>query len=145
MVNTLFKLDDFCAHNKIAYCVTGTMALKLLGVPVPLEPGDIDILIFNLSDDLKDKLTELQYLAGITTDKHYECTCYSFFIDSYKINAIIAPKETDFITLKMFDGNKAKQHAICVQTFSAAIEAKKKLHRTKDYQYVLTLIHRILS
>ena len=66
MVNILFKLDDFCAHNKIAYCVTGTMALKLLGVPMVGEPGDIDILVFNCSEDLRNKLTELQYLCRYT-------------------------------------------------------------------------------
>lgn len=34
-VNTeiLFKLNEFCAANKIEYMVTGTVALALLGVP----------------------------------------------------------------------------------------------------------------
>ena len=143
MVNILFKLDDFCAHNNIAYCVTGTMALKLLGVPMVGEPGDIDILVFNCSEDLRNKLAELQYLAGIHVDTYYEGTCYSFFVDGCKINAIITTKETSLVTLNMFDESKIKQHTICVQTFSEAIKAKKKLRRLKDYRYIQYLIHKI--
>lgn len=145
MKKILFKLDDFCAHNKISYVLTGTMALCLLGVPVP-EPNDIDILIYDATEEQLNKLAELQYLAGLNVDSHgYQGTCYSFFINGCKINAILAQEKTEYITLKLINEDCAKWHTISVQTFLETLKAKKKLRRLKDYQYIQYLIHIILD
>ena len=145
MKKTLFKLDDFCAHNKIAYVLTGTMALNLLGLPTP-KPNDIDILVYDATDEQVDKLKELQHLAGFTVDTHgYEGTCYSFTVNSCKVNAILAKEKTDSITVKLINNDCAKWHLINVQTGLEALKAKKKLCRLKDYQYMQYLIRTILE
>ena len=61
----LFKPNDFCNANRIEYMVTGTVALSLLGIPSNFAPQDIDIKIFHLAEEQKDKLIELQFLSGL--------------------------------------------------------------------------------
>lgn len=121
-VNTeiLFKLNEFCAANKIEYMVTGTVALALLGVPSNFAPQDVDIKVFHLTEEQRNKLSELQFLAGLKND-NYESLCYSFFIDGIKINAIVDNTQ-DYdtildmkVSLSLQDKKHAKHHIICVQ------------------------------
>lgn len=148
-VNTelLFKLNDFCAANKIEYMVTGTVALALLGVPSNIAPQDIDIKVFHITEEQKNKLSELQFLAGLKND-NYESLCYSFFIDGVKINAIVDNTEsydTIFnmqVRLSLIDEKYApKYHMIGVQKVKYALIDKMRLGRIKDYKYMQNLIH----
>lgn len=147
-VNTeiLFKLNEFCAANKIEYMVTGTVALALLGVPSNFAPQDVDIKVFHLTEEQKNKLSELQFLAGLKND-NYEDACYSFFIDGVKINAIVdntQDYDTIFnmeVSLSLQDEKHAKYHRIGVQKVEYALIDKMKLGRAKDYKYMQNLIH----
>ena len=147
-VNTeiLFKLNEFCAANKIEYMVTGTVALALLGVPSNFAPQDVDIKVFHLTEEQRNKLSELQFLAGLKND-NYESLCYSFFIDGIKINAIVDNTQ-DYDTildmevrLSLQDKKHAKHHIIDVQKVEYALIDKMKLGRVKDYKYIQNLIH----
>lgn len=147
-VNTeiLFKLNEFCAANKIEYMVTGTVALALLGVPSNFAPQDVDIKVFHLTEEQRNKLSELQFLAGLKND-NYESLCYSFFIDGIKINAIVDNTQ-DYdtildmeVSLSLQDKKHAKHHTIGVQKVEYALIDKMKLGRVKDYKYIQNLIH----
>lgn len=147
-VNTeiLFKLNEFCAANKIEYMVTGTVALALLGVPSNFAPQDVDIKVFHLTEEQRNKLSELQFLAGLKND-NYESLCYSFFIDGIKINAIVDNTQ-DYdtildmeVSLSLQDKKHAKHHIIDVQKVEYALIDKMKLGRVKDYKYIQNLIH----
>lgn len=147
-VNTeiLFKLNEFCAANKIEYMVTGTVALALLGVPSNFAPQDVDIKVFHLTEEQRNKLSELQFLAGLKND-NYESLCYSFFIDGIKINAIVDNTQ-DYdtildmeVSLSLQDKKHAKHHIIGVQKVEYALIDKMKLSRVKDYKYIQNLIH----
>lgn len=147
-VNTeiLFKLNEFCAANKIEYMVTGTVALALLGVPSNFAPQDVDIKVFHLTEEQRNKLSELQFLAGLKND-NYESLCYSFFIDGIKINAIVDNTQ-DYdtildmeVSLSLQDKKHAKHHIIGVQKIEYALIDKMKLGRVKDYEYIQNLIH----
>lgn len=138
-VNTeiLFKLNEFCAANKIEYMVTGTVALALLGVPSNFAPQDVDIKVFHLTEEQRNKLSELQFLAGLKND-NYESLCYSFFIDGIKINAIVDNTQ-DYdtildmeVSLSLQDKKHAKHHIIGVQKIEYALIDKMKLGRVKD-------------
>lgn len=147
-VNTeiLFKLNEFCAANKIEYMVTGTVALALLGVPSNFAPQDVDIKVFHLTEEQRNKLSELQFLAGLKND-NYESLYYSFFIDGIKINAIVDnTQDCDTIldmevSLSLQDKKHAKHHIIGVQKVEYALIDKMKLGRVKDYKYIQNLIH----
>lgn len=137
-VNTeiLFKLNEFCAANKIEYMVTGTVALALLGVPSNFAPQDVDIKVFHLTEEQRNKLSELQFLAGLKND-NYESLCYSFFIDGIKINAIVDNTQ-DYdtisnmeVSLSLQDKNRAKYHEIGVQKVAYALKDKMRLRRKK--------------
>ena len=147
-VNTeiLFKLNEFCAANKIEYMVTGTVALALLGVPSNFAPQDVDIKVFHLTEEQRNKLSELQFLAGLKND-NYESPCYSFFIDGIKINAIVDNTQ-DYdtildmeVSLSLQDKKHAKHYIIGVQKVEYALIDKMKLGRVKDYKYIQNLIH----
>lgn len=144
----LFKLNEFCGANRIEYMVTGTVALSLLGVPSNFAPQDIDIKIFHLTEEQKDKLIELQFLSGLNNE-NYKDKCFSFYIGETKINAIIDnTKNYDTIfgmsvCLSLQDEKQAKYHAINVQKVALAIRDKMKLGRLKDYEYMQNLIHNL--
>lgn len=145
-VKLLCKLNKFCAANKIEYMLTGTMALALLGVPSNFVPHDIDIKVFHLTEEQKNKLSELQFLANLKND-NYESLCYSFFIDGIKVNAIVDNTQ-DYsiisnvgIDIMLKDENNAETHMINVQKVEYALIDKMKLGRAKDYEYMQNLIH----
>lgn len=148
MKEILFKLNEFCGANRIEYMVTGTVALSLLGVPSNFAPQDIDIKIFHLTEEQKDKLIELQFLSGLNNE-NYKDKCFSFYIGETKINAIIDnTKNYDTIfgmsvCLSLQDEKQAKYHAINVQKVALAIRDKMKLGRLKDYEYMQNLIHNL--
>lgn len=147
-VNTeiLFKLNEFCAANKIEYMVTGTVALALLGVPSNFAPQDVDIKVFHLTEEQRNKLSDLQFLEGLKND-NYESLCYSFFIDGIKINAIVDNTQ-DYdtildmeVSLLLQDKKRVKYNMIGVQKVEYALIDKMKLGRVKDYKYIQNLIH----
>lgn len=148
MKKILFKLNEFCCANRIEYVVTGTAALSLLGVPSSFAPQDIDIKIFHLTKEQKDKLIELQFLSGLDNE-NYKDKCYSFYINDIKVNAIIDNTQSyDEISdmavcLSLQDEKQGKYHTISVQKVALAIKDKMRLGRLKDYEYMQNLIHNL--
>ena len=145
MKEALFKLDDFCNANKIAYTVTGTVALAMLGVPS--NPNDIDIKVFHLKEEQEAKLKELQFLSGWDKENcEYESKCYTFEVCGIKVNAIIDNTESydkiaaQEVILDVIDEIHAKHHNIGVQLVFLALKDKMKLKRHKDKTYMLNLI-----
>lgn len=145
MEKILFKLDQFCNANKIEYMVTGTVALSLLGVPSNFAPQDIDIKIFHLTEEQRDKLIELQFLSGLNNE-NYKGQCYSFYINEVKVNAIVDNTQSYEeisnmeVSLSLQDEKQAKYHVIGVQKVGQALIDKMKLGRNKDTKYLLNLI-----
>ena len=145
--NVLFKLNDFCVANEIEYMITGTVALALLGVPSNFAPQDVDIKVFHLTEEQRNRLSELQFLAGLKNDNYKDDLCYSFLIDGIKINAIVdntQDYDTIFnmeVSLSLQDEKRAKYHRIGVQKVEYALIDKMKLGRPKDYKYMQNLIH----
>lgn len=148
MKEILFKLNEFCGANRIEYMVTGTVALSLLGVPSNFSPQDIDIKIFHLTEEQKDKLIELQFLSGLNNE-NYKDQCYSFYINDVKVNVIIDNTQSYNeisnmgVCLSLQDEKQAKYHAISVQKVAFAIRDKMSLGRLKDYEYMQNLIHNL--
>lgn len=140
----LFKLDDFCDANKIEYMVTGTVALAMLGVPSKFIPDDIDIKVFHLKEEQKEKLKELQFLSGLDKEG-YQGECYSFTIDGVKVNALVDNTENydEIISQEVklcISDEYAERHLIGVQLVSLALKDKMNLKRHKDKTYMLDLI-----
>lgn len=142
----LFKLDDFCAANKIEYMVTGTVALTMLGIPS--NPNDIDIKVFHLKEDQKARLKELQFMSCLDKE-NYSDTCYSFLVGGIKINAIVDNTESydeklsQGVILELIDKAQTKRRLISVQLVLPALADKMKLKRDKDKTYMLNLINRL--
>ena len=143
----LFKLDDFCKANKIEYMVTGTVALAMLGVPSKFIPDDIDIKVFHLKEEQKEKLKELQFLSGLDKEG-YQGKCYSFIVDGVKVNALVDNTESyneimsQEVKLCISD-ECAEHHLIGVQLISLALKDKMNLKRHKDKTYMLDLIAKL--
>lgn len=141
----LFKLDDFCAANKIEYMVTGTVALSLLGVPSNFAPQDVDIKVFHLTEEQRHKLVELQFLSGLGNE-YADSRCYSFYVNEVKINAIIDNTESYDkifsmgVCISLQNEKQAKYHRVHVQKVGQALMDKMKLGRHKDARYLLNLI-----
>lgn len=151
MKKALFKLNEFCGANRIEYTVTGTTALSLLGAPSTFEPQDIDIKVFHISTVQREKLEELEFLAGLKNEKYDHGQCFSFIVDGVKINAIVDnTKDYDEIlsqgvTLDLVDEERKKHHLINVQLVKYALADKMRLRRNKDKSYLLDLIHNLTS
>lgn len=155
----LFKLDDFCNANQIAYIVTGTVALDILGcLPEGYEPKDIDIKIINPKDKQNEALQNLDKLADIQEADKYEgyTPCVAFKVGKYKVNAFIydipdfytAPEDRyiPFININFSDelDEFAKcRRLISVETALNVIETKKQLSRSKDLHFVHNLINKL--
>lgn len=151
LTKTLFNLDDFLTANGIEYVVTGTTALYLLGVPSDFVPQDIDIKVFHLKKEQANKLKELQLLSGFEDVNYPNCKCYSFQVNTSKINAIVQDTEeysdifSQVVTLDMRDRHEADCHIINIQSIKHAIKDKMRLKRDKDKTYMLNLIANLAS
>lgn len=146
MRNVLFKLDEFCRINRIDYVVTGTVALSILGVPHNTLPNDMDIKVIELTDEQRNKLSELQFLAGVDNECYESGECFAFYIDGIKINVLVDNTNIPSVTINLID----KEHnnmprPIKVQLMQFALADKMKLNRPKDKAYLLNLIHLLTS
>lgn len=143
IIESLFKLDDFCNANEIEYTVTGTVALAMLGVYS--NPNDIDIKVFHLKEEQEAKLKELQFLSGLYKE-NYEGECYSFIIDGVKVNVLVSnTKSCDEIVVDLINKAQAKHHLIKIQLVFSALADKMRLRRDKDKTYMLNLINKLTS
>ena len=147
LLECLKTLDSFCMQNRIDYVLTGTAALYLLGIPY--KPDDIDIKVFSLTDQQRNKIEELQKLAGFKTDDYGSChtTCYSFsMLGHIKVNVLysVEPDLNNPIQIRL-DSRDSKSPIISVQPVFDLIKAKMRLKRDKDRVFMLELINKLTS
>lgn len=147
----LFKVNEFCAANSIEYVVTGTTALSLHGIPSSFPPQDIDIKVFHLKPEQEKKLTELQFLSGLKTEEYKDNKCFSFIVNSCKVNVIVDNTDdyeeifAQYSSISLTDEKHAKRHLINVQLVKYALADKMRLRREKDKAYMLDMIHHLTS
>lgn len=149
MEKVLSKLHKFLTDNKIEYIVTGTTALDILGVLPHYEPKDLDIKVFNLTEEQAKKLQEQADLSGLE-NKEYEMgtTCFTFMICGCKVNAIVVKSLSykDFMEMSVpirFIDAHCHSFTIYVQRVYSALYDKMRLKRSKDKEYMLNLISQL--
>lgn len=143
--SSLLKVVDLCNAHNITYVITGTCALTILGMPSQHKPGDIDIKVFNLTPEQERVLATLENLSGPKKQlDEYSHTCYTFNVDSCKVNAIVCRAENHIInaqTLRVL----YEDYFIRVQPVNYALVDKMALNRPKDKEYMLALIASLSS
>lgn len=146
MKTTLLKLHKFLSDHKIEYIVTGTTALDILGVHPHYSPDDLDIKVFNLTEEQAKKLQELADLSGLE-NKDYEMgtKCFTFTVCDCKVNAIVVKSLSYNDVFKMsvpirFADEHGCRSTIYVQRVYHALYDKMLLKRNKDREYMLNLI-----
>ena len=152
MKEALIKLQEFCNNNKIEMVVTGSWALAMHGLPQVVPVNDIDIKVFHLTAAQRNKLKELEVLAGLDNPNYPGSDAYTFVVDGVKVNAIVDNTEDydlilrDCCTMVVTSDNKPFTRChIDVQHVGLALAAKMKLQRAKDKEYMLRFINFLTS
>lgn len=147
MKTALLKLHKFLSDHKIEYMVTGTVALDILGVHHHYSPNDLDIKVFNLTEEQAKELQELANLSGLE-NKDYEMgtKCFTFTVCDCKVNAIVV-KSLSYddvfkmsVPIRFIDEQGCHCTIIRVQRVYSALYDKMRLMRNKDREYMLNLI-----
>lgn len=139
IATALSKLNGFCTKNGIRYTVTGTVALFLLGLPA--NPQDIDILVFDLTEEQLKKLKELETLSGYENENYDDCKSFTFTVNGIKVNAICETERSPCVRLEFAANTPDGKCLVNVQLVHSALKAKMKLGRDKDKTYILNLIN----
>jgi hypothetical protein len=138
----LHSIDKFFVKNDIKYCVTGTVALRLLGAPSSHIPQDLDVRVYELTPEQRQVLEDLQGLNS-SLSSNYESTCYKFLVHGYPVNAICVDTPSMPLThesIPVVIKNHEESRVINVHCFRHALEEKMKLGRAKDHKYLIDLI-----
>lgn len=144
-------LKEFMETNGVTFCVTGTLALQMIGaVPPEHSVNDIDIIALSDVEAEREKwnnfFNNLDRLAGCTHDKLIKENCYQnppfiFGVGDrgVKVNVWVmaTQPEEDFMSIKI------DSDFYLVQTFRAAMHQKMKLMRQKDFVFQARLIRYI--
>lgn len=148
MKEILYKLDALCNNLKVEYALTGTAALSLVGFPTSYRPQDIDILVTNSTEEQINEFEKLQFLSGNDKPGYSSPLCYSFNIEGVKVNAIVTTysrdqliEESNLVSLL----SKYGVFSIRVQKVDKALEAKVKLGRVKDKEFLWDSVNNLLS
>lgn len=148
MKGVLFKL--YCLGNnlKLEYTLTGTAALSLMGFPTAFRPQDIDILVNNSTEEQKAEFEKLQFLSGLDKQGYANTKCYAFIICGVKVNVMFTDltreellAQSNYLVLT----HKAERFGMNVQKVDKALEAKMKLKRPKDKEYLLDVIGTMIN
>ena len=148
MKEVLYKLDALCNSLKVEYALTGTAALSLVGFPTSYRPQDIDILVTNSTEEQRNEFSKLQFLASKDKPDYSNTICYSFNIEGVKVNTIITTdsrdkliEESNMVSLL----SKYGLFSIRVQKVDKALEAKVKLGRVKDKEFIWDSVNTLLA
>lgn len=143
----LMIAHKFMTKNEIRFCVTGTLALQLIGaLPPEYIVGDIDIIAFADSEDdvkrLRSIFNGLDLLSNGGFDrklKQYDDPPYTFNINDVKVNVWVTSSqpEDNFIDIVI------ESDQYLVHTFRAAMHGKMILGRNKDFIFQSRLIRYI--
>lgn len=145
IATALFKLSSFCTENGIRYTVTGTVALFMLGLPANQPPQDIDILVFDLTEEQLKKLKELETLSGYENENYDDCKSFTFTVNGVKVNAICETEHSPCVRLEFAANTPDGKCYVNIQLVYSALKAKMKLGRDKDKTYMLNLINYLTS
>lgn len=148
MKEVLYKLDALCNNMKVEYALTGTAALSIVGFPTSYRPQDIDILVTNSTEEQRNEFEKLQFLSGNDKPGYSSPLVYSFNIEGVKVNAIVTTcsrdqllEESNLVNLL----SKYGRFSIRVQKVDKAIEAKVKLGRVKDKEFLWDSVNTLLA
>lgn len=149
ILDALFRFNDICHMRGLEYSVSGTTALYLLGLSTTYPPGDIDIRVYNITEEQLKWLKELDHLSAIIEEQYKNSACYTSIV-GVKLNILLNNKcKEDFfsenIAVKLIDYKAAKHHTIYVNRVKYALREKMKLGRPKDMRYMLNLIKELTS
>lgn len=149
MKEVLYKLEVLCNNLKVEYALTGTAALSLVGFPTNYQPQDIDILVTNSTEEQRNEFEKLQFLSGNDKPGYSSPLCYSFDIEGVKVNAIMTTYSRDQLIeetnlLELYSA-KYGVFSIRVQMVDKAIEAKVKLGRVKDKEFLWDSVNTLLA
>lgn len=148
MKEVLYKLDVLCTNLKVEYILTGTAALSLVGFPTSYKPQDIDILITDTTEEQRNEFEKLQYFSGNDKPGYSSPLVYSFNIEGVKINAIVTPDSMEDLLEESNLVNFLSKYglfSIRVQKVDKAIEAKVKLGRVKDKEFLWDSVNTLLA
>lgn len=148
MNEVLYKLDVLCNNLKVEYALTGTAALSIVGFPTNYRPQDIDILITNSTEEQRNEFEKLQFLSGNDKPGYSSPLVYSFNIEGIKVNSIITTysrdeliEESNLVSLL----SKYGVFSIRIQNVDKVLEAKVKLGRVKDKEFLWDSVNTLLS
>lgn len=144
LIDKLVHIDKFCAERKLDYAVTGTCALKLLGVEIEgSDPHDIDIRVFNPDRSQVEQLGSLQTLTGGSRSDYVNGELsFNIMLDGVKLNVLVCqgPVNMDEYALVNITSRVVMVHKVM-----PALQAKMSLSRLKDYKFLLDFIQVISS
>lgn len=144
-------LKEFMETNGVTFCVTGTLALQMIGaVPPEHSVKDIDIIALSDVEAEREKwnnfFNNLDRLAGCTHDKLVKENCYQnppfiFGVGSrgIKVNVWIMKRqpEEDMMNVSI------ESDSYLIHTFRTAMHYKMHLMRQKDFVFQARLIRYI--
>lgn len=144
-------LKEFMDKKEVTFCITGTMALQIIGaVPPEYSVGDIDVIVFSDVEVEREKWSDLfnnlDQLSGGNHDRLVKESCYKnppfiFRVGDrgVKVNVWVMKRqpEEDFMSVKI------DSDTYLVHTFRTAMYQKMKLMRQKDFTFQARLIRYI--
>lgn len=148
MEKVLYKLDVLCNSLKVEYALTGTAALSIMGFPTSYKPQDIDILVTNSTEEQRNEFEKLQFLSGHDKPGYSNPLCYSFNIEGVKVNAIVTTDSRDKLMEEINLVRLLSEYgsfSIGVQKVDKALEAKVKLGRVKDKEFLWDSVNTLLA
>ena len=136
----LLRVIDFLTKHDVEFEITGTTALSLLGLPSSYTPNDIDIKAYELNKAQKAVLKQLEILSGLENPQYDDTECYSFIVNSAKVNIISSHKDIEETPVleEMLFGTHGKR-TFKVQRIRYALRDKMRLRRPKDLKYLIDL------
>lgn len=143
MEKELISVVRVLERMNLDYVVTGTYALKMLGVDISNHtPGDLDIRVsFDANHDALIKLMSNMFEGkGWKTglDDMYAGSCLNMVRNNVKVNIIVVCYKAPFIELAVAN-ESCHDTFIKVEPAMNAIKEKMKLNRPKDTEFMLSL------
>lgn len=144
ILKALFALNLHLKSIKIPYIVVGSVALKVLGVPINRELHDIDIEVVC---DEKQELVFKKIAEAQGTNLHkvketnlpgFEHKPYVFNIFNVQINVWISRE-------KFSHPNILQKCNICFPTIDSLLKTKAIYHRPKDLNDFLYITEQLLT
>ena len=144
-------LKEFMETNGVTFCVTGTLALQMLGaVPPEHSVKDIDVAVFSDVEVEREKLrsffNNLDQLAGgfhnrLVKENHYQNPPFIFGVgdSGVKVNVWVMATQPEEDVMNV----AIESDSYLIHTFRTAMHYKMHLMRQKDFVFQARLIRYI--